>query len=183
MGTRNHPLVSNQPFFVTVVTRNRQPIFHDHNAADLMLTELWRLREELRFALLGYVVMVDHIHLILVPGEAASLSQIMQLVKGRFARAWNERRSRTGSLWQSRYYESAVRTQEQLTSWIEYIDRNPLEAGLVASAPEYPYCSAGGRLATDLEAYLDGSWGGQAKAWPSDEKGLMAGRAEAWPSG
>ncbi len=183
MGTRNHPLVCNQPFFVTAVTRNRQTIFRDHNAADLMLTELARLRQELRFALLGYVVMPDHIHLILVPGEAASLSQIMQLVKGRFTRAWNERRSRTGSLWQPRYYESAVRTQEQLFRWLEYIDRNPIEAGLAATEQDYPYCSAGGRLATDIEAYLGGSWGGQAEPWPSERgDGVQSGQPEAWPS-
>jgi putative transposase len=167
MGTRHHPGVSNQPYFVTVATRNRQPIFRDRLAAEMMLSELGRLRDEMGFALLAYVVMPDHVHLLVAPGAAAGLSRIMQAVKGRFARLWNQRLSQVGDLWQPRYYDSAVRTQAQLTRWIEYIHRNPVQAGLASRPEEYPYCSSGGRLATDLEAYLSGSWPGRAEAQPS----------------
>ncbi len=122
-----------------------------------MLAELERAREEFWFYLLAYALMPDHVHLIVVPSEASSLSRIMQSIKGRFARFWNRRSGSAGSLWQARYYESAVRTEAQLRRWIEYIDQNPLRAGLTVTPEEYPYCSAGGKLATDLEAFLDGS--------------------------
>lgn len=168
MGTRNHPALPNQPYFVTAATRDRQPIFRNRQAAELMLTELGRLRDELGFALLAYAVMPDHLHLVLVPSAKADLSRIMQSVKGRFARFWNRQSGHEGGLWQPRYYESAVRTQKQLTQWLGYIDRNPVQARL-ADAPEtYPYCSAGGKLGTDLEVYLNGSWTGRAEARPSE---------------
>ncbi len=168
MGTRNHPALPNQPYFVTAATRDRQPIFRNRQAAELMLTELGRLRDELGFALLAYAVMPDHLHLVLVPSAKADLSRIMQSVKGRFARFWNGQSGHEGGLWQPRYYESAVRTQKQLTQWLGYIDRNPVQARL-ADAPEtYPYCSAGGKLGTDLEVYLNGSWTGRAEARPSE---------------
>jgi len=132
MGTRNHPIRSNQPCFVTAVTRNREPIFGNSQAAELFLTELGRLREKLEFALLGYVVMPDHIHVVIVPSPIASLSSIMQAVKGRFSRLWNSQSERDGALWQSRYYESAVRTEEQLIRWLEYVAHNPIRAGLAS---------------------------------------------------
>ncbi len=168
MGTRNHPALPNQPYFVTAATRDRQPIFRNRQAAELMLIELGRLRDELGFALLAYAVMPDHIHLIIVPSITDDLSRIMQSVKGGFARLWNRQLGRQGSLWQPRYYESAVRTHAQLKRWLEYTDRNPVQAGLAASPEEYPYCSSGGRLGTDIEAYLCGSWTGRAEARPSE---------------
>ena len=169
MGTRSHPTVSYQPYFVTAVTRNRTPIFRDRHAADLILKELARLRDELGFARLAYAVMPDHIHLLVAPSAGANLSRIMQSVKGRFARLWNRQLCRQGSLWQPRYYESAVRTEAQLMRWIEYIHRNPVQAGLAKSPEEYPYCSPGGKLGTDLEVYLKGSWTGRAEAQPSSK--------------
>lgn len=170
MGTRGHPDLPSQPYFVTAATVNRQPMFRNRQAAELMLAELGRLRHELDFALLAFVVMPDHVHLLLVPSAKADLSRIMQSVKGRFARLWNQRCRRTGSLWQSRYYESAVRTEAQLTRWIEYIHRNPVQAGLASIPEEYPYCSSAGRLETDLETYLDDSCPGRAEARPSEQE-------------
>ena len=167
MGTRHHPGVSNQPYFVTAATRNRQPIFRDRLAAEMMLSELGRLRDEMGFALLAYALMPDHLHLLIVPSESAGLSRIMQGVKGRFARLWNQRLSQVGGLWQPRYHESAVRTEAQLRRWIEYIDQNPVKAGLAVTPGQYPYCSAGGKLRTDMESYLNGSWTGRAEAQPS----------------
>ena len=169
MGTRNHPALPNQPYFVTAVIRNRLPIFRDRQAAELILAELERLRNELGFALLGYVVMPDHLHLVVVPSAKADLSRIMQSVKGRFARFWNRQSGHEGGLWQPRYYESAVRAEAQLIRWLEYVAHNPVQAGLAKSPEEYPYCSPGGKLATDLDAYLDGSWTGRAEAQPSSK--------------
>ena len=169
MGSRDDPSLFHQPYFVTAVTRNREPIFRNARAAELILTGLGKLHEELEFALLGYVVMPDHIHLVVAPGPIANLSRIMQSVKGRFAREWNHRRGKSGSIWQPRYYESAVRSEQQLVQWLKYIDDNPVHAGLTHSPQDYPYCSAGGWMATDLEAYLGGSWAGRAEARPSGE--------------
>jgi REP element-mobilizing transposase RayT len=154
---------------VTATIQNRKPLFRSRKAAELLVGVLEQLRGELGFALLGYAVMPDHLHLILIPDSAAGLARIMQFVKGRFARLWNERRGSRGSVWQPRYYESAVRTEAQLARWLDYVNYNPVRAGLAGSPEEYPYCSAGGRLATDLDAYLGGRWTGRAEARPSGE--------------
>jgi len=150
-------------------------VFANDHAARLFLTGLERLRRNLGFAILGYVVMPDHVHLVVVPADGAQLGAIMRLVKGRFAREWNHQCGESGSIWQPRYYESAVRSEQQLVQWLKYIDGNPVHAGLAPSALQYPHCSSGGELVTDLEAYLGGSWTGRAEARPSEERAPING--------
>jgi putative transposase len=156
MGTRHHTTLENQPYFVTARTSQRRRLFRDRWAAEFFLQELQRCREDLGFLLLGFVVMPDHVHLLVVPGPGADLPRVMQHVKGRFARTFNLARGRTGAVWQARFFESAVRTEAQLERWVHYIEENPVQAGLASSPEVYPFSSAGGALAVDLERYLDG---------------------------
>jgi putative transposase len=167
MGTRNHPATANQAYAVTTVTKGRRPVFRDPVAADLMMAQVQRARQEFGFLLLSYSIMPDHVHLILVPGEAAGLARIMHAIKGRFARLWNKQAGEGGSVWQPRYYESGVRTEAQLRRRIEYVEWNPVRARLTASPEAYPYCSSGGRLSLDVDAYLAGLSGSRAEARPS----------------
>ena len=156
MGTRHHITLENQPYFVTARTLQRRPLFRDRWAARLFLQELQGCREELGFLLLSFVVMPDHVHLVVVPGPGADLPRIMQHVKGRFARTFNLARGGTGAVWQARFYESAVRTEVQLERWVRYIEENPVRAGLATSPEVYAFSSAGGALTVDLERYLGG---------------------------
>jgi putative transposase len=156
MGTRHHITLENQPYFVTARTSQRRPLFRDRCAARLFLRELQGCREELGFLLLSFAVMPDHVHLVVVPGPGADLPRIMQHVKGRFGRTYNLARGGTGAVWQPRFYESAVRTDMQLERWVRYIEENPVRAGLATSPRAYPFSSAGGALAVDLERYVGG---------------------------
>ena len=149
-----------------------------------MLDTLYELRTELRFALLAFVIMPDHMHLLVVPSESADISRVMQAIKGRFARHWNAPNGTSSTVWQGRYFESVARTQEQLAKWIEYIHYNPVEAGLARTPTEYLYSSAAANMQTDLEVHLGGT-PGQAKARPSGDKrvaGASGGQAESGPS-
>ena len=120
----------------------------------MFLEELRRCREELGFLLLSFVVMPDHVHLLLVPGSTADLPQIMRYIKGRFARAFNLTRGAAGAVWQQRFFESAARTEAQLKRWVRYIEDNPVRAGLAAAPKSYAFSSGGGALVTDLGRYL-----------------------------
>lgn len=168
MGTRNHPLVANHPYFITAVTRKRRQVFRDDRAAALIVGQLARLRSEMGFALLAallaYAVMPEHIHILIVPGPAADLPRIMQAIKGRFARTWNQLIGSSGSVWQPRYFESVVRTEQQLSRWLDYIHHNPVKRGLASTREDYAFSSAGGNLGTDLTTYLGGSWASRAEA-------------------
>ncbi len=124
-------------------------------------------RTETGTQLLAYVVMPDHVHLLVVPGRLG-LGYFMRLVKGRFARYWNQYEGQLGALWQERYYETVIRTDAGLKRCIDYIHQNPVAAGLSEDAGAYPYSSASWcHIPGDLTAYLTGSDTGQAEAWPS----------------
>lgn len=174
MGTREHPDAQRHPYFVTFTTRERRAVFQDAWAARLFVDELHKLRHELSFLLLAYVVMPDHVHVIIVPGSTVGLSKIMQYVKGRFARLYHARMGGEGHLWQSRYYETIIRDEGSLVRRIHYLEGNPVRTGLVRQPEEYPFSSAtGGRI--DLEQCLspkavDMAQPGQAKAGPSERR-------------
>jgi putative transposase len=154
MGTWHHPQIDGAAFIVTAVVHERASVFRSRGACRLFLRELTLLRNELSFRLLAWVIMPDHVHLLVAPSPQAQLRTIMQGSKGRFARRWNELTYRRGSLWQARYYESTVRTEAQLIRWVEYIESNPVKAGMVRSAEEYSFSSAWAGRRSDLESYL-----------------------------
>jgi putative transposase len=78
----------------------------------------------------------------------------MQLLKGRFARRYNQLDGRSGGLWQSRYHERTLLGDDALSNAIEYVHHNPVVAGLVEQPEKYAWSSANQRYATDLQEYL-----------------------------
>ena len=153
MGTRIHPEALAQPYFVTFITYKRHPLFRDDGAARLFLDTLFTLRVELSFLLLAHSVMPDHIHLVIVPHADVGLARTMQYIKGRFSRLHNDRTGGRGQVWQGRYYETAVRDEAALLRRVDYVEANPVKAGLATVPEMYPFSSAAGDH-RDLEAYL-----------------------------
>ena len=141
------------PSFVTTNTHERRPIFESESACELFIRTLYEVREESRLRLLAFCVMADHIHLILAT-DADELGRLMQLIKGRFARAYNQIAGRTGAVWQGRFHERTLRTEAALLSAIEYVDQNPVAARLAENAEDYRCSSASGLYEIDLHDYL-----------------------------
>ena len=111
----------------------------------------------------AYVIMPEHVHLVIVPSSGAGLSKMIQHVKGRFSWLYSRKNGAHGKLWQSRYYETVVRDEASLLRRIQYVEGDPVRAGIVSRPEEYPFSSAaGGR--DDLDRYL--SPGAAAEVWP-----------------
>src|SRR3990172_1882681 len=85
------------PSLVTTNTLARQPIFRSRDTCELFLRILYEVRVETGFQLLAFSIMPDHVHLVLVPGEQ-NLGRILQLIKGRFSRAYNKTQRQSGPL-------------------------------------------------------------------------------------
>lgn len=79
------------------------------------------------------VVMANHCHLVIRPNENVELEQILGAIKGYTAREINQRRGRSGPLWEEESYDRIVRDEEHLYRVIQYIGRNPTKCGLPAS--------------------------------------------------
>ena len=102
---------------------------------------LRRYSEFHRLCLLGYCLMSNHVHLIVVPRTAAALSQTLKQTHERYASYWNARQSSSGHVWQGRFYSCPL-DDSRLWAGLRYVELNPVRAGMVSAAEEWPWSSA-----------------------------------------
>lgn len=135
--------------FITTSCYRRLPFLHTAHSRDIFLTMLEQTRERYRFVVVGYVVMPEHIHLLLTEPEVGTPSTVMQVLKQRSARALLPKRKRKNShqrnlfgdelqpraFWQARSYDFNVWTTHKRVEKLRYMHRNPVKRGLV-DAPE-----------------------------------------------
>lgn len=143
--------LENHAYHVASVTHNRIPLLRDYRNAESIVGALQWLRKE-RSYLLAYVVMPDHFHAVLVPLGEQTISRLMQSVKGFTARMLNG--DKRGPVWQQGFYDRIIRNERHLTETIRYIHDNPVVAGFVTEAAEYPLSSAFPGMSTDLDLFL-----------------------------
>jgi putative transposase len=91
-------------------------------------------------AIHAYVLMTNHVHLLVTPSEAGALAAMMQDLS-RYVRVINAIHGRTGSLWESRYRSSLIDSERYLLTCHRYIEHNPVRAGLAPDAGCYPWSS------------------------------------------
>jgi putative transposase len=100
--------------------------------------------------------MPDHFHAVIVPRSGDTISAVMRYVKGAFARWYNASCGSQGAVWQPRFYDVAIRSEQELSQRIAYVEENPVQARMVDSPSEYPYSSAFPGWRSDLEGYMGG---------------------------
>ena len=111
-------------------------------------------------SLLGYCLMSNHVHLIVVPRAAQSLAQTLKQTHGRYAAYWNARRYSSGHVWQGRFYSCPL-DEIHLWSALRYAELNPVRAGMVETASQWKWSSAAAHcgvgsaeVGLDLELWL-----------------------------
>jgi len=129
-------------YHVSTSTHLRQPLFADFHAARAVVRCLNDRTSLEQSDLLAWVVMPDHIHLLLQLGESSSLSRLINRLKGSAARAVNLRLGRSGPVWQRAFHDHLLRKEEDLETVGRYIVANPLRAGLVPRISAYPHWDA-----------------------------------------
>jgi REP-associated tyrosine transposase len=125
-------------FFITAVTANRRPLFKVESNARLLIAILQENHSKGRLKLHGWVIMPDHIHLLLTPSQNVSLEKAVQFIKGNFS----FRLQSKFPVWQPGFTSRRVKDAQDLKSHREYIHQNPVRARLCTKAEEYPYSSA-----------------------------------------
>jgi len=118
--------------------------------------ELLRQYSELHgLALLGYCLMSNHVHLIVVPRAAEALAQALKHTHGRYASYWNARNSSSGHVWQGRFYSCPL-DETHLWAALRYVELNPVRAGMVSEAAEWRWSSAAAHCGSSApEALLE----------------------------
>lgn len=98
---------------------------------------LFQARRRYGLCVLNYVVTSNHIHLLVQDRGKGEIAQSLQLVAGRTAQEYNQRKGRCGAYWQDRYHATAVDTDEYLARCLTYIDLNMVRAGAVSHPVEW----------------------------------------------
>ena len=124
-------------FFVTIGTEKRAPFFADRSTGQWLLNHLLEISAQQHFSLHAYCIMPDHIHL-LCQGLSDS-SDLLRFVNAFKQHTAYEFRNNCGSrLWQMRFYDHIVRSNEQIEDIACYIWWNPVRKGLCADPHLYP---------------------------------------------
>ena len=89
----------------------------------------------------AYVLMTNHVHLLVTPTDTGQVGQMMQALGRRYVRYINDRYRRTGTLWEGRYNACPVQSDDHLLRCYRYIEPNPVRAGMVATPADYRWSS------------------------------------------
>ncbi len=102
---------------------------------------LFEAKKRYRLRVLNYMATANHIHLLVFDrGKRVTIPKSMQLIAGRTAQEFNQRKKRKGAFWEDRYHATAVETNRHLISCLTYIDLNMVRAGRVAHPSQWPTC-------------------------------------------
>jgi len=133
--------LTNYPHHVILRGNNRQVIFSGESDMRRMLNLLEEHSLAQGVDVHAYVLMGNHLHLLVTPRRDGALSLMMQSVGRSYVRAFNQAHGRTGTLWEGRYRSSVIQTERYLLTCMAYIDLNPVRAGMVEAPENYPWSS------------------------------------------
>ena len=147
---------SGQSHFITFSCYHRRPLLSQMQMQDAFLLALEQVRRRFEMRVYGYVVMPEHVHLLLSEPADSKLAAAMQLLKTRVsvcARKENKRTVGEFPFWQRRYFDHNVRNYEGFVTQLRYIHRNPVKRGLCVAPEDWPWSSF--------------------RAWASGQKGVV----------
>lgn len=131
------------PHHVIQRGNNRQAIFTNVADNQHLLSLLEENAKKFEVDIHAYVLMTNHFHLLATPQSDKGLPLLMQAVGRSYVRYFNDRHTRTGSLWEGRYRSTLIETDRYLLACMAYIDLNPVRAGMVAEPLDYAWSSHG----------------------------------------
>jgi putative transposase len=131
---------SQRTFFVTTITWRRVPIFRVDTRAQLLIEVLLGYRDQGKYLLHEFVVMPDHIHVLLTPAPEISLERAMQFIKGGYS--YRLRKVEKIQVWQESFTNHRIRDFDDYQRHCEYVRLNPVRARLARDAAAYPFSSA-----------------------------------------
>ena len=143
--------------FITFSCYRRLPLLRTIRARNLLVKAMAAIRDRYKFKLVGYVVMPEHVHLLISEPPRSSPSVVLKVLKQRVARDLRRRKRKAyeGQLrlpfgngdttlphfWQARFYDFNVYSSRKLREKLQYMHANPVERGLVKSAGEWVWSS------------------------------------------
>ena len=125
--------------FITCSCYRRMPLLGSAGARNLFVNILSEVRDLYGFALIGYVVMPEHVHLLVSEPAKGTPSTVMQVLKQRVSRDHPDHTS--PRFWQFRFYDFNVWSQKKKVEKLRYMHMNPVKRGLVPHPKDWPWSS------------------------------------------
>lgn len=135
---------SGQSHFVTFSCYHRHPKLNNPEACRIFLEALEAARARFAMRVYGYVLMPEHVHLLLSEPESGTLAEAIHFVKLTSAKRLASRCLPTadeGRFWQARCYDRNVRDHREFVVKLRYLHRNPVKRGLCRTAEQWPWSS------------------------------------------
>ena len=129
------------PHHVIQRGNNRQPIVLDDADRTRLLEGIRAQAAAARVAVHAYVLMDNHLHLLLTPQSGEGIAQMMQALGRGYVRQFNRRHGRSGTLFEGRYRSGLIESERHLLACMVYIDLNPVRAGMAVRPEDYPWSS------------------------------------------
>ncbi len=131
---------SERIFFATTRTSMGSRLFQSERNADLLVDVLRSYVAAARFKLHDFVIMPDHVHLLLTVHDDMTIEKAMQLIKSGFSYRLKNEFSYLGEVWQMGFSEVRINNDKDFLQFRNYIAQNPVKARLVDAPENYPYC-------------------------------------------
>lgn len=160
MVRRARVVVPDVAHHITQRGNNRQNVFFTDDDFRKYLSVLTEQCEWYGLCMHGYCLMTNHIHLIAVPRAEDSLAMAIGRTHRRYTQYINQMHGRSGHLWQNRFFSCALDDHHYLEA-MRYIERNPVNAGLVRQAWRWPWSSAAAHCGVEkppLRVIDAGAW-------------------------
>ena len=129
------------PLHIIQRGNNRKPCFFNETDYTVYLDKLRYYAREYKVAIHSYVLMTNHVHLLLSPATTQGVSKMMQSLGRYYVRFVNGSYNRTGTLWEGRFKDSLVHSTQYLLKVSRYIEMNPVRAKMVEDPADYPWSS------------------------------------------
>lgn len=143
----------------------RQPVFFSDEDRRLYLALIVEYAARYRTAIIGYCLMSNHVHLVAIPQEPNSLARTIGLAHAAYALTCNRSEQRTGHLWQGRFFSCPL-DRTHLTVALRYVDLNPVRAGLIGTAWDWPWSSALAHVLREAaDPVLHADWEQETGGW------------------
>jgi putative transposase len=134
---------------VTTKAWQNRAVFQVPENAEILIQCMQEYRDRGAYLLHEFVVMPNHLHLLLTPGGATSLEKAIQLIKDGSSYQIHQQRGHRIQIWSSGFHEATIRDTEDFEARRRYIHVNPVEAGLALRPEDWAWTSAKGRFTLD----------------------------------
>jgi putative transposase len=139
---RDHAHSDSNTYFITARYWNGVALFQTTRVVDLLLATILNYRDAGKFLVHEFVVMPNHLHMLITNSSGTTLERAIQFIKGGFSFRAGKELGMKGEIWQRGYIDHRIQDADDYSQHRSYIHQNPVRARLANSPEEYPYSSA-----------------------------------------